>query len=209
MKLTNIFLPIVLAVVYGLAFTGRGQAQDWSTALSYQISFPSGDTKEYTGETSFRGMGLDFRKEVANATTVGLFLGWNVFYERIAETVQIETDHPGALTGTQDRFLNAFPIMLTVHRFFGKRGGPQLIVGLNAGGFIMLQELGIGISSFENDQWVWGGAPELGVLVQVDRNAAIIISGKYNYAFTGESALGADVNHSYWTLGIGLAWSRY
>jgi hypothetical protein len=209
MKSTSKYLWIVFAAVYFLAIFGSGLAQDWSSTVSYQISFPSGDTKQFTGETSFRGVGLDFRKEIAPATSIGLFFGWNVFYERTGETIEIQTKHPGAVTGTQDRFLNAFPIMLSIQRFFGKAGGLQPYAALNAGGFIMMQELGIGISLFENNEWQWGGAPELGLMVPVDRNTAIIISGKYNYAFSGESAVGTDVNHSYWALGIGFSWSGY
>jgi hypothetical protein len=209
MKSTKLYLWIGLAAAACLAISENGLAQDWSTALSYQISLPGGDTKNFTGETSFRGIGLDLRKEIAPATTAGLFFGWHVFYERIDETIQIQTENPGAITGMQDRFLNSFPIMLSLQRFFGKAGGIQPFLGLNAGGFIILQEIGFGVSVFENDEWQWGGAPELGVVVPIDRDVSIIISGKYNYAFTGESVLGTDINNSYWTLGIGFAWEGY
>jgi hypothetical protein len=209
MKSNTLYLCILFTAILCVATTGSVLAQEWSTALSYQISFPSGDTKDFTGETSFRGIGLDLRKEIAPATTAGLFFGWNIFYERTSETIEIHTENPGALTGTQDRFLNSFPIMLTIQRYFGKPRGPQPYVGLNAGGIVMLQELGIGLSSFKNDQWLWGGAPEVGVVVPLERDLNLIINGKYNYAFTGESALGNDVNHSYWVIGIGFAWQGY
>ena len=209
MRSTKFYFWLVLTVVYCLTIPGTGLAQQWSTALSYQISMPSGDTKEFTDKTSFRGVGLDFRKKIASTTTVGLFFGWNVFYERTTETIELETNFPGALTGTQDRYLNSFPIMLTLQHAFGKSRSLRPYVGLNLGGFYMVQKLGIGLSQFQNDQWQWGGAPELGVIIPVEIDTDIIINVKYNYAFTGESAVGADVNYSYWMIGIGCAWSGY
>lgn len=209
MRSSKFYLWIVLAVVYCFTISGTGLAQEWSTALSYQISLPSGDTKDFTDKTSFRGIGLDFRKEITRATSIGLFFGWNVFYERTSETIEIQTEKPGALTGTQDRYLNSFPIMLTVQHSFGKSGELQPYAGLNIGGFYMVQKLGIGLSQFQNDQWQWGGAPELGLIIPVERDTDIIINAKYNYAFTGESAVDADVNYSYWMIGIGCAWSGY
>ncbi len=209
MRSTKFYVWIVLTVVFCLTLTGTGLAQKWSTAMSYQISLPGGDTKEFIESTSFRGMGLDFRKEINSATTVGLFFGWNVFYERTTKTIEINTDNPGALTGTQDRYLNSFPIMLSLQRSFGSSGGLQPYVGLNIGGFIMAQELGIGLRLFSDTQWQWGGAPELGVIIPVDIDVDLVINAKYNYAFTGESAVGADVNHSYIMIGIGCAWSGY
>ena len=196
-------------MVFSLAMTGTGLSQEWATALSYQISIPSGDTKDFTGATSFRGMGLDLRYKVDTDTRVGLFFGWNVFYERVEETAELKTDHPGAVTGTQDRYINAFPIMLSVQRFFGQTGGTQPYAGLNLGGFIMSQTFDIGLSRVTDDQWQWGGAPELGIKIPLQYDTSLMINGKYNYAFSGESVLGNDINNSYWVIGIGVAWAGY
>jgi len=209
MKSKKYYLWIIGIIIFSLAMTGTGLAQEWATALSYQMSLPGGDTKDFIGATSFRGMGLDVRYKIDPDTRVGMFFGWNVFYERVEETVELQTDHPGAVTGTHDRYLNAYPIMLSVQRFFGQAGGMQPYAGLNLGGFIMSQKFDIGLSSLSNDQWQWGGAPELGVIIPLNYDASLMINGKYNYAFTGESVLGQDINNSYWVIGIGVAWEGY
>jgi hypothetical protein len=57
--------------------------------------------------------------------------------------------------------------MLNAHQYFVKRKGIRPYIGLNAGGFYMLQRFDIGIHSFQEDEWQWGIAPEIGVVVQL------------------------------------------
>ncbi len=208
MKSDKIFYWLLLIVVCCLIPTNQGFAQKWYGAATYQISFPLGDTKNFTDATSFRGFGLDFRYTVQKTTTVGVALGWNSFHERTTETIELGTTNPGAITGTQNRHINSFPIMANVHYYFGERGGVRPYVGLNAGGYYMLQRFSIGISTIQNDRWEWGIAPEAGIIIPVDRDLAIMINGKYNYAFTGESVVETDINHSYVGLNIGVVWQQ-
>ncbi|MCG6915354.1 outer membrane beta-barrel protein [bacterium BMS3Abin03] len=208
MTIKKIFYLLSLFAIYSLFSLNQGYAQQMYTVGTYQISLPLGDTKEYTGNTSFRGIGFDFRYSVKKATTVGLSLGWNVFYERIRKTSEIKTEHPGSITGTQDRFLNAFPIMANVHYYFGEKRGIRPYIGLNAGGYYMLQRFEIGIISLKEDRWDWGIAPEAGIVFPVDEGYAIIINGKYNYAFSGMSPLGTDIKHSYLGINVGFVWVR-
>jgi hypothetical protein len=199
-----------LFVVFMLAaLSVQGFSQDWISSITYQISFPAGDTKSFTDETSYSGFGLDFRKVVDPYTTAGFSLGWNVFNQRVNKTVELQTKNPGAITGLQDRTLNSFPIMLNVHRYFGRGHDSRFFLGLNAGGYYMLQRFSIGIRTLEDDQWQWGIAPEVGFIAPLSRSSTLIVSGKYNYAFSGESPLGGDINHEYWSIGIGFAWSQY
>lgn len=199
---------IGLCVFLGF-FATAGNAQNWYGIISYQIGFPSGDTKDFVDATSFRGFGMGFRKTLDSYTTVGFTLDWNVFYERTRETVQLETENPGAITGVQDRYLNSFPIMLNIHRYFAVGKNNKMFVGLNGGGYLMTQRMGIGIFEFQNDEWEWGIAPEAGVIVPISLNASLVLTGRYNYAFTGELPTGAEVNHQYWNIGIGIAWQQF
>jgi len=206
---TGVRLVVFLAFATGVVLVRPGRAQDWYGAATYQISFPLGDTKTFANKTSFRGIGFDFRKTVSPSTTLGVTFGWNVFHRRVRETLEIDTENPGAVTGVQDRTINAFPIMLNVHRYFGHEGGVQPFVGLNAGGYIMAQRFDIGLFTFQKDQWQWGVAPEIGFAIPLQSGSTLFINGKYNYAFTGKSAVGTDVNNSYISVGIGFAWLQY
>ena len=208
MKYKKILFWMFLFSICFLMSNNNSFAQRSYTFATYQVSFPLGDTKDYTNATSFRGFGLGFRYTVQKSTTVGLDLGWTVFNERISETVQLEGENPGAVTGTQDRFLNTFPIMANVHYYFGERRGIRPYIGLNAGGYYMVQRFDIGIVSLQEDRWEWGIAPEVGVIFPIERDFAIIVNGKYNYAFTGKSPLGTDIKHSYVGLNVGFVWQQ-
>ena len=200
---------ILYAGLILLVLAGPGFGQDWISSITYQISFPSGDTKQFADETSFTGFGLDFRKPVDRYTTVGLMFGWNVFNQRVTKTAELAMENPITITGLQDRTLNSFPVMLNAHRYLGQGKDTRLYIGLNAGGYYMLQRFSIGINTFQKDQWQWGIIPEIGFVMPLQGGSTLILNGKYNYAFTGQSPLGGDINHEYWTIGIGFAWRQY
>jgi outer membrane protein W len=96
--------------------------------------------------------------------------------------------------------------MANIHYYFGERKSLRPYIGLNAGGSIMLQRKAIGIYLWDNDQWQWGVAPEVGVAIPVERDFGLLINGKYNMYFSGEDAIGNDVNNAYWAINVGFVW---
>jgi len=211
MRIANTSFILIIIILFYLAFPTQSSAQGWwYGAATYQVSLPLGDTKDFTNKVSWRGVGLDFRKEMNSNTTLGLYFGWNVFHERTADTIDnLEFDgNPGAITGLQDRTINSFPIMLTGHKYFGQQGSTRLFLGLNAGGFIMKQRFEIGIRAYDKSQWQWGGAPEIGAVVPVGYSTLLVINAKFYYALTGDSVAGGSANQSYLTFGVGLAWEQ-
>src|SRR5512134_3611799 len=85
----------------------------WFGAATWDISFPVEDTEKFVAEESFRGFGLDFRWQWRERTTFGLTTAWEIFHERTSESIEIENDTGGVtITGSQDRYINSFPIML-------------------------------------------------------------------------------------------------
>lgn len=206
MQFRKLILAAAAAVAMALLLSANVLAQGMGFgAATYEIAFPTGDAKKFTDATSFRGFGLDFRKVVKPATTVGLFFGWNVFHERLSGTFPLRL---GAVTGVQDRYINAFPIMLNAHRYFGQEGGARPYAGLNAGGFIVAQRFDLGLTSLQKDGWEWGVAPEAGVVIPFNSGTKFLINGKFNYAFTGESITGNDFKLAYWGLNAGFVWER-
>lgn len=203
-KINQVLLVFALAVL--MFSTGFSQHGKHFSALTYSVSIPTGDTKEFTDAVSWRGLGYDYRYATNRNVTVGFFAGWNLLYQETKEVTQLETDPPGAFYGTQKKLINSFPIMVNIHYYFGQRHKVRPYVGLSAGGFLMLQYYETGTFLFENNEWQWGMAPEAGVIIPVDRDWGIIVNGKYNYAFTGENVFGTDINNAYWGINIGFAW---
>ena len=206
MKTSHFTLVSTLVCIMLLSFSTQALSQDsWYGAFTYQVSFPTGDSKDFTSPVSFRGVGLDYRTFVQSNTTAGFFLGWNVFHERTTETFSTQNI---AVWGTQDRYINAFPIMANVHYYLGQKGEPRPYIGLNAGGFVVLQRFAVGIVSLSNDTWEWGLAPEAGVIARIDRDHAVIINGKFNWAFNGETYGNKDFNLTYFGLNVGFVWQE-
>jgi len=190
------------------------QAHHWYGAATYQVSFPTGDTKDFISDPSWRGFGLDFRYGVEKAVTVGFVTGWNIFYEQVNGTTQLNTKNPGAITALSNRYINFVPVMMNAHYYLGEKGKYRPYIGLCAGGYYVDQEMQIGIADVINDSWEWGVAPEVGIIIPVDREVGIILAAKYNYIFTNDTIfdgtqLQRDVKNSYWGINIGVVWQSY
>jgi outer membrane protein len=203
MKVVCILLLAGLAMV---ATHSPSHAQEWYGMATWNISIPDGDTKEFVDETSFRGFGLDFRKQFRPNTTIGIMGSWEVFHERTSESFTIGS---ATVTGSQDRYINSFPIMLGLHRYFGNEGGTRPYIGINGGGFILIQTLRIGLAEWEEDSWVWGAMPEAGLVIPLQSGAALIANARYSWALTGEDLNGEDRELTYWGIRVGFVWEQY
>jgi hypothetical protein len=197
---------MALAGLVILCVPAASRAQDWFGMATWNISMPVEDTKNWVDETSFRGFGLDFRKEFRPKTTIGLGASWEVFHERTSESLVIGD---ATITGSQDRYINSFPIMLGLHRYFGAAGGTQPYIGINGGGFILIQTLRIGLAEIEEDSWEWGAMPEAGLIIPIQSGSAFVVNARYNWALTGEDLDGEDAVLTYWGLRVGFVWEQY
>jgi outer membrane protein W len=198
-------MVVALASAFGAGLAPRAHAQDWFTTATYQVSFPVEDTKRFTDEISFIGGGIDFRKKLTGGTTAGIYMAWNVFHDRTDGTLDIAS---GAVTGTQDRYINSFPVMIGLYQYFGNRRSIRPYIGVNGGGFLFVQSFRIGISEFEEDSWEWGAAPEAGFVFPIQTGAWFVINGRYNWSPTVESLAGNDVTLTYYQFNVGFMWEQ-
>jgi outer membrane protein W len=211
--LINSFLLLAICCLLPLS-NSYAQAGHWYGAATYQVSFPTGDTKDFISDPSWRGFGFDFRYTMEKNISVGFVTGWNIFYEQVQGTTQLETNPPGAITSLSNRYINFVPVMLNAHYYMGEKGKYRPYIGLCAGGYYVDQEIQIGIADIINDSWEWGVAPELGVIIPFERDFGFIISGKYNFLFSEEtvfsgSQLQKDIRNGYWGIQVGVVWQSY
>jgi len=76
--------------------------------------------------------------------------------------------------------------------------------------YYIKQRLEIGLVAFESDNWHFGVAPEVGVIINFSREFTMIVNTKYNYAFSAGEALGGGDNQiDYWGINIGFVWQSY
>jgi outer membrane protein W len=196
-------------LVLGAVFPRPGAASDFYGAFTYQMSLPMGTTQDYIESGSFRGAGLDIHLMQSPRVSVGALLAWNVFHEETDRAITFDGSRgsPGAIGGAQNRYLNVFPMMASVHYYLGEAGkSARPFVGLGAGGFVVKQALDMGLSSIEETSWEWGVAPVAGVVLPIRPQTGILLNVRYNQAFTGEERLGEDFKLSYWSMNAGITW---
>ncbi len=200
MKYILIVSLVILLSINAFAQKGYG-------GISWNISVPTEELKDFIDETSFRGFGIEFRSFLTKHISVGGVTGWNIMDQRVDGTIELDN---GAITGTQIRYLNAFPIMLTSHLHLGSpRAAIRPFIGVGVGTYYVVERFEIGVNLFEANNWHLGFAPEVGFLFPTDY-VSIMTSIKYNQAFeSGKSITKESKSFSYWGINIGILFPTY
>jgi hypothetical protein len=200
-RLTRGFCFALLAV--GLAAGGPARAQErWNYEISYQASFPSSRMKEFADRASWRGGGVDLRRETGRHSSIGLSLGWHVFDRRSDQPVSIGGVD---LSGDHIRYVNSFPMLINAELCAGGRQHARFLLGAGAGGYLMEHRVEIGSDAIGETRFHFGFAPEAGVRIPLGELSGVVLRGRYNYALSSK-----DIpRQSYWTVGIGYAWSDW
>ncbi len=180
--------------------------------MTYNMSFPTGNLSDFIDKTSFKGFGIEGRWFQSRNLSLGLSFAWTVFDQRVSDPIQIVQDGVSAtVSGTQIRVVNSLPILATAHYYVGKRRDKfRFYFGTGVGMYYIKQRLEIGLVAFESDNWHFGVAPEVGVIINFSREFTMIVNTKYNYAFSAGEALGGGDNQiDYWGINIGFVWQSY
>ena len=189
-----------------VAFPGReGAAQGTLAAFSYSVSIPSGHTREFTNHTSLIGLSIAGRRFLGSALSVGLDLGWNELYWKTSQPLRVGN---ATVSGQQYRDLNIFPLFLSTHFYLGHARGFRPYLGVNAGGYYIVQRFTVGLSEIEADHWHLGLAPEAGILIPLGEGWNAILTGKYHYPLEAGNYLGGSRSFRYISIGVGLAARR-
>ena len=181
------------------------EAQDWWFGFTWGASLPVSDTKDFADKSpSWRNFGIEGRKSLGDHTSLGFALGWNVFNETSFETTELDNTQ---ISGTQFRYINAFPLLITGHYYIGERldykSGIRGFVGAGVGAYVAENRVDIGFSSFKNTTWHFGVAPEAGVAYKFGSPFAMFLSAKYNLTTKAD-----DRSLSYWNFNVGMVWSN-
>lgn len=199
MKINKILLTF--ALVTSLSFSSLAQGGGiWN--FTWDIAFPTGSTSEFIGATSLRGFALDGRGYVTDRVLIGGHIAWNTFYENNGWVT--ESNESGTITvyGYERRYLNAMPIMATVHYEFGNRSVLPY-AGFGIGTYYTNERDYMGIYYTQDQVWHFGVYPEVGIVIPFGSgNTGIDINAKYNYA-----AKTSEADAQSWiSLGIGFSY---
>ena len=173
------------------------------TGIQYIMSVPQGSTADYVGNASYRGFGFETRKFTKSNFSFGLSLSWNVFDEVIKNEL-VDLDYGQTVGahayGTQERFVNSFPILVNAHYYLGRKRSFNPYFGINAGAYRINQRTYFGVFGVDENNWHLGFAPEVGFTMPFGYNMAGQLSVKYHYAL----AAGKVEDQSYIALTLGL-----
>jgi outer membrane protein W len=195
-----------------LLITANVSAQSLGS-ITYNMSFPTDNLSDFIDKPSFKGFGIEGRWFQSKNLSLGLSFAWTVFDERVSDPIQIVQDGVnGTVSGTQVRVVNSLPILATAHYYTGKRRDQfRFYFGTGVGMYYIKQRLEIGLVAFESNNWHFGLAPEVGVLLSFSRELTMILNTKYNYAFSAGTSLGGgdDNTYAYWGINVGFVWQSY
>lgn len=195
-------LSSVLSILLVLSSSADAVAQrlgDSFFGISYNISVPASNSKDFTNSTSFRGVSIDSRTLVRENVWAGFTAGWHVFNEKTDEVVSLED---AAIQGTQLRYINSFPLMLSADFRVDTGGRFTPFLGLNAGTYYIKRRVEIGTVAITQNKWHFGLAPEAGFTIPISWHAVGFAAARYNYAFEA----GDVPSQSYWSFNFGVAW---
>lgn len=183
MKQRILFIILVLAGVC----TNLNLAAQSFTSVQYTIGVPFGGLKDHIEKASFRGATLEFHREVTESVTVGVNVGYSVFYER--KDYESYTHGTATLTGIQYRYDNVFPMLVNAHYTFGS-GAVIPYAGLGIGTVYDLRNTNMGMYTLESKNWHFLITPEAGLIFDLSASMSLKLNAKYDNAFKSSDADG-------------------
>lgn len=192
------------------------RAQDQFGIISYNYSVPTNDAKAFTDNDSWLGFYLDFRRYLNpdHTLSVGTTFGWTELYWKTNNPINFTFQQNGAGTiqSTQYRDLNIFPFMVGGDYYFHMSSESNLkpFIGASLGVYYIHQTFDIGTVTFNTDNWIFGWAPELGVLIGLSNGGQIALYARYNWPVNAGSFLPTDDNKSmrFLSIGVGLGFAH-
>ena len=193
-------LPLAAALLVGAA---RPAVAQNVIGWSYDWAMPMGDMKDYIENDSWLGFGLDLRTFKSENVSFGLSVSYSEFYENTTDLIELPS---GAISGQQYRHLFAVPLMLSAFYHGGHAGyGARPYIGLNAGAYYFHQEFNVGAIFTDNSNWIFGVAPEVGLLLPVRGTVGTVLHVRYNYPMSAGSFLSREArSFQYLSVGIGF-----
>jgi hypothetical protein len=180
-------------------------AQEWAGYVTYEMAYPTGETGDFVGDMSLRGVGIGYRRFLFSPNfAIGVSWQWNTFQENSRDPIERDGI---TISGDQVRRIYASPLLLNAAYYYS---GPEYTwrvwpyVGLGVGPYYIDKDLQIGIADYEEKTWHFGVAPRLGMYFPVYKMIDGVVNFSYNYVFKA----GDDTAHSFWGIGIGFAYRK-
>ncbi|MGB5190223.1 acyloxyacyl hydrolase [Robiginitalea sp.] len=184
-----------------LVFTTTSYAQS-KFAVTYSVAFPTGETSDYFGSASWRGVGIDYSYLIQDNIGIGFSTGWQVFSDDVGYVT--ETDGTETVSGFRYNYLNSVPVFATGTYFFKASGKVEPYAALGIGLVYNRLEQDIGLFTNENTAWQFGLRPEVGLDYEFSYGVGLRAAVRYQYV-----ASGSDVpSLPFFSVNVGLVWKN-
>lgn len=172
------------------------KAQETYLIFNFAPHFPLANTQEYLGNGSGRGFNVTFHKMVNDRYGLGGEIGFTSLFEKVeGETFTRETI---ALSGTQFRYQNVVPIMVSAIYFLNPNAKIRAYGSLGAGVILHSRRLEMGIFRENTSSLQLGIRPEIGAIFKINEYIGINLSGKVYQSmrrsnFPGQTGIAANL----------------
>jgi hypothetical protein len=180
-----------------------GQGRSKWFGMTWSMASPTQNSRDFVTDYSFRGLGLEWR-QLKGTTSFGVTLGWNAMNE---EALRTSSADQADLTGFQFRYINAYTIMVSGHKYLGEAGRARPFLGVKAGTYYIDQRMDVGLWRISDNNWHLGVAPEIGFAIPMAGNLeyeTFYTAVRYNYA----AAAGDTPYQSWVSVDVGFAVRR-
>lgn len=194
----------ILTMLIVMMLATAAHAQYGLGVVTYDITFPSGDLKEFTDNESWRGVTIEGRKFFGPQFSAGLSWAWRTFHENTDELITFDG---GAASGNQFRRFYISPILATFQLYMFDPWSNATILpyaGLGVGPYWIEKKLDMGVYTITDSSWHFGFAPEVGVMIPFGYNSNLVAAFHYDYAL-GRGDAGP---YNFWGFKIGAAFSH-
>ena len=189
---------IFFLLVATLCLQGAFAQSHGNFIMSYPIAFPMGDLHDYISNTSFRGINLEFGKEVKPNVIAEIETGWNVFYQEVPD--QVYKDGTASISGKQFRYTNSVPILAGAKWILKSKNNLVPYAGLGLGTMYSDRSTDFGLYRISTDAWQFCLRPELGITFKSRNGPSAMLGVKYYASFNSSDLDG----QSFLTVNIGV-----
>ncbi len=149
--------------------------------FTYQISFPTGDFKDFVGKTSFVGFTGQYRHRLKNQKiSLGGSIGWFYFSDKLGRVTK--DINGGTLNANITNFTNIIPVM-AIAQFDFKDPKEKVVpfVRIGAGVAYQDQRYDAGLYEFKANGAQFAGNGEIGIRLNKNINHGIVLAGTYHF----------------------------
>jgi hypothetical protein len=197
MKIRYSIISLCLLTTLGL----NAQSSRLSQGFTYSAASPTGVTKDFCVDATFRGFNYEGYFEVGSHFALGWLLGWNVFYNKLSNQTYVNDN--ATVHGTQYRYMNEFPMLLRGLYLFGEKDKVRPFAGGDMGVIYNVRDIDLGVYSNKKMAWQFAVAPEIGIVVPL-KVVSLTTGIRYNYAMAG-----GDLDEvSYFSFNLGILFTK-